>query len=100
MRHIAKKMEIERILVEIIKILEKEDPKNENLIQLLENCSGGNWESIAYFRFVNPKNANQPNSEWQFQENIIIEHNEIGTIIIDLLKNNKIGGIELLNQLK
>ncbi|PXY38734.1 hypothetical protein DMB65_21530 [Flavobacterium cheongpyeongense] len=93
-------MEIETILVEIIKILEKEEPKNENLIQLCKNCKGGNWESKAHFRFVNPNNANQPNSEWQFQDNIIIEHNEIGTIVIDLLKNNKIGGIELLNQLK
>lgn len=93
-------MEIEKILVEIIKILEKEEPKNENLIQLLENCNGGNWESKAYYRFVNSKNANQPNSEWQFQENVIIEHNKIGTIVIDLLKNNKIGGIELISQIK
>ena len=93
-------MEIETIIVEIIKILKKEELKNANLIQLFENCNGGNWESKAYFRFVNSKNANQPNSEWQFLDNIIIEHNEIGTIVIDLLKNNKIGGIELINQLK
>jgi hypothetical protein len=93
-------MEIATILFEIIKILEKEEPKNVNLIQLCKNCNGGNWESKAYFRFVTPKNANQPNSEWQFQDNLIIEHNEIGTIVIDLLKNNKIGGIELIKQLK
>ena len=93
-------MEIETILVEIIKILKNEEKKNENLINSLQNFSGGKWKNKAYYQFVNSINPNQVGSEWQFQDNIIIEHKEIGTIVIDLLKRNKIGGIEFINQLK
>lgn len=87
-------MKIEEVIKELIRILEKEEPKNENLINSLRNCSGGKWRNKAYYQFVNSENPNQIGSEWQFSDNIIIEHPEKGTIILDLLKDNKIGGIE------
>ena len=87
-------MEIETIIKDLIEILEKEETKNENLINSLQNCSGGKWKNKAYFQFVNSENPNQVGSEWQFLDNIIFEHEEFGTIIVDLLKDNRIGGFE------
>ena len=60
----------------------------------------GNWKSKAYYRFVSSKNANKPGSEWQFHDNIILEHEKHGTIILDILENNRIGGIEFYKFLK
>ena len=87
-------MEIETVIKDLIKIIEKEEPKNENLIKSLQNCIGGKWKSKAYYQFVNSENPNQEGSEWQFLENLIFEHDVIGTIIVDLLKDNRIGGLE------
>ncbi len=87
-------MEIETIIKDLIQILEKEEQKNENLINSLQNCKGGNWKNKAYYQFINSENPNQVGSKWQFLDNVIIEHKEIGTIIIDLLTDNRIGGLE------
>lgn len=90
-------MKIETIIKDLIKILEKEETKNENLIILMQNCNGGKWKNKAYYQFVNSENPNQVGSEWQFLDNVVIEHKVIGTIIIDLLKDNRIGGFEFYN---
>ncbi|MGO4773914.1 hypothetical protein ACEN2I_19930 [Flavobacterium sp. W22_SRS_FK3] len=87
-------MEIETLIKDLIKILEKEEPKNVNIINSLQNCNGGKWKNKAYYQFVNSENPNQLGSKWQFSNNLIIEHPERGTIIIDILKDNLIGGIE------
>ena len=90
-------MKIETIIKDLIKILEKEETKNENLIILMQNCNSGKWKNKAYYQFVNSENPNQVGSEWQFLDNVVIEHKVIGTIIIDLLKDNRIGGFEFYN---
>jgi hypothetical protein len=87
-------MEITKIINDLIKILEKEEPENETLIKSLRNCSGGKWKNKAYYQYINSENPNKIGSEWQFLDNIIFEHENYGTIIVDLLKDNKIGGLE------
>ena len=91
---LREKLKIETIINDLIKILEKEEPKNEKLINSLQNCNGGKWKNKAYFQFVNSENPNKVGSEWQFLDNIIFEHEKFGTIILDLLKDNRIGGLE------
>ena len=44
--------------------------------------------------------SNELDSDWQFDENVVLEHEEEGTIVLDVFKNGKIGGIELLSQIK
>lgn len=79
---------------ELIELVRKQEPERQDIISALTNIAGGNWENKAYFRIVNSDNANKSGAEWQFKENIIIEHEKIGTIIIDYLKDKRIGGIE------
>ena len=81
---------------EIIDLVKKQEPEREDLIIALNNSKGGHWENKAYYRFVDSKNANQIGSEWQFYDNIVLEHDSLGTIIIDYLKDNRIGGIEFM----
>ena len=79
---------------EIIEHLEQQEPLRQDVIKALTECRGGQWRGNAYFQFVDSTNANQNGAEWQFDDNIVVEHPKKGTIIIDFLKNKKIGGIE------
>ena len=84
---------------EIIELVEKQEPDRQDIIVALTNTVGGHWESKAYYKFVNSKNANKKGAEWQFDENIVLEHDKLGTIILDYLKDKRIGGIEFLEYL-
>ncbi|MFM2388304.1 MAG: hypothetical protein RL660_3061 [Bacteroidota bacterium] len=79
---------------EIIELVRQQEPLRKDVLKALTECRGGQWRGNAYFQFVDSANANQVGAEWQFEENIVVEHPEKGTIIIDVLKNNKIGGLE------
>lgn len=80
----------------IIDMVKEQEPDRLDVIDALEKCVKGKWESRAYIHFVSPKNANQEGSDWQFDENIVLEHDTEGTVVIDLLKSGKIGGIEFV----
>ncbi|NOQ71709.1 MAG: hypothetical protein GQ574_06905 [Crocinitomix sp.] len=84
----------------IVKIATEQIPDKPEIIKALSECTVGLRESRAYIYFVNGEKPNQPNSEWQFEENIILEDKKNGTIILDVLKGNKIGGIEFLKFVK
>ena len=66
------------------------------LINNLETIELGEWESRAYYRFVDSKNANQPNSKWKFKNNIVLEHPKFKTIVLDILEDDHLGGIEFI----
>lgn len=81
---------------EIIDLAQEQIPERKDVILALTNSESGYWDSKAYYRFVDSKNANQIGSEWQISENIILEHDRFGTIILDYLKDKRIGGIEFM----
>ncbi|WP_027385546.1 hypothetical protein [Chryseobacterium gregarium] len=70
---------------EIIDFIRFKLPEELNLISNLEPIKSGKWESKAYYKFVDSTNANQPGSEWQFKENIVLEHPKFKTIVLDIL---------------
>jgi hypothetical protein len=82
---------------EIIKLVQEQKPNRQDLIQALEKCSGGQWTGNGYFQFVSSKDSNQPSSGWQNRECVVIEQKGKGDIVIDLLKDERIGGIEFLD---
>jgi hypothetical protein len=81
-------------IAEIIELVKEQEPEREDVIFALTNAIGGHWESKAYYQFVNSKNANKKGAEWQFDDNIVLEHETLGTIVLDYLKDKRIGGIE------
>jgi uncharacterized protein YuzE len=85
---------------QIIDLIKEQEPEKLEFVKQLENSSKRKWIKQAYIYFVSSKNPNQPGSEWQFDENIILEHETEGSIILDILKDGRIGGIEFISQIK
>ena len=84
---------------EIIELVRQQEPNRQDIIIALTNSFGGKWESKAYYKFVDSTNANEKGAEWQFDENIVLESKTLGTLVIDYLKDKRIGGIEFLKNL-
>ena len=80
-------------------LTKQQHPARQDVINALQIAVNGHWESKAYFQFVDSSNANQSDASWQFKENIILEDSELGTIVLDLLKDGQIGGIEFIKML-
>ncbi len=80
----------------IAELISEQEPDRIDLIEQLNKFERRSWFRQAYIRFVNNSNPNQKGSEWQFAENIVLEHETEGTIVLDILKDGRIGGIEFL----
>jgi hypothetical protein len=87
------KIDIEKIM----KLVQEQEPDRQDILAALRNCKGGHWSSSGYYRFVDASNANQTGSEWQHDECIVLEQQNQGDIVIDLLKDGRIGGIEFID---
>ncbi|PHR93981.1 MAG: hypothetical protein COA80_12960 [Leeuwenhoekiella sp.] len=83
----------------IIELLLEQEPERTNLIEQLRRSEWKKFIRRPYLRFVSGESPNQPGSEVQFEENIVLEHESEGTIVLDILKDSRIGGIEFVNQI-
>lgn len=86
-----------RILIEAVK---EQAPNFPWLPEALSKCGAGEWESRAYVRYVSHRNPNQPGSEWQFESNVVLNHQTLGMVVIDVLKGNRLGGIEFVDRIE
>ncbi len=84
---------------QIIALIKQQAPDRFDLIEELEQSDRKTWIKQPYIYFVSAERPNQPGSEWQFAENIVLEHETEGTIVLDVLKDGRIGGIEFVNQI-
>ncbi len=82
---------------EIIELVRQQEPDRQDVIIALQNCKGGHWTSNGYYQFIESKNANQIDSKWQLDESIVLEQDDKGDIVLDLLKDGQIGGIEFID---
>lgn len=85
---------------EIIELVRQQEPRRQDIIIALTNTFGGYLESKAYYKFVDSAYTNEKVAEWQFEENFILESETFGTLVIDYLKDNRIGGIEFLKNVE
>lgn len=83
----------------IIDLIKEQEPDRLDLITQLRKSDRKKWIRQPYVRFVSGERPNQPGSEWQIDENIILEHKTEGTIVLDILKDGRIGGIEFIDQI-
>lgn len=82
----------------LIEAAENYKDKYPWLINSLKSCTKATKESNLYTYFVDKSNPNKLHSEWQFQECIILENTSEGEIVIDIIKTNRVGGIEFLTR--
>jgi len=85
---------------QIIELIKRQEPDRLDLIEELEKSERKKWIRQPYIHFVSAERPNQPGSEWQFDENIVLEHETEGTIVLDILKDGRIGGIEFVSQIR
>jgi hypothetical protein len=78
----------------IIDLVRVEHPDRQDVITGLQNSPVGHWQSKAYYQFVDSTNANQVGAEWQHKDCLVIVEVDI---VIDLLKDGRIGGIEFIS---
>ena len=79
----------------LIELARDQHPDKPWLISALSDCTRGCYESRAYIYFVDSKNPNQPGSQLQFSENLLLNTKK-GEVVLDILENEKIGGAEFL----
>lgn len=84
----------------IIDLIKEQEPERIDLIDQLKKSDRRKWIRQPYVYFVSGEKPNQPGSAWQFEESIVLEHDSEGTIVIDILENGRIGGIEFVSQIK
>ena len=83
-------------LSELARVQARETPW---LADALGQCTRHARESRAYIYFVNPVAPNQPGSEWQFEGNVMLFDNREGELVLDVLKGQRVGGVEFLRYL-
>ena len=80
-------------------LAEAQVPKEPWLPDAIRRCTRHSAESKAYYHFVSSENANQPEAEWQFDTNIILEDPNEGQLVLDILKGNRVGGLEFVDKI-
>ena len=80
----------------IIELVKNQEPDRPELITALRNSKNGYWSSKGYYRFVDSKNANEKGAEWQHDECIVLEQETESDIVLDMLKDGRVGGIEFI----
>ena len=83
----------------LIATVQKQFPEYPWLPEALEKCGIGEWESPAYVGYISRQNPNQPGSVWQFATSVILDHESLGMVILDILTDNRLGGIEFVDQI-
>lgn len=84
---------------EIIKLVKEQEPERTDIVQALKKCSYGKWASSGYYEFYLPGRKNKT-PVMKFKENIIIEHDRLGFIVLDVYQDGRIGGIEFIDLIK
>ena len=84
----------------LIEAAEKYAKEYPWLVEELKKCTSVVKETTAYIYFVSPDNPNKLGSRWQIKENISLQSESHGEIVLDILENNKIGGVEFIDKLE
>lgn len=77
----------------LIELARLQYPQVAWLPEALARCTHYLDQGDGYFAFVERERATSPESEWGFKSNLILKHQN-GDIVLDILRNNHIGGME------
>lgn len=82
----------------IVAAVEKCFPENRKLAEAAARCTRYLSGTEFYVHFVSSENANVPGVEWQHDYCEVLEETPYGEVVLDILKDGRIGGIEFLHQ--
>ena len=84
----------------LVTLANEQYPEDPRYAEALARCTKRSVESEGYSHFVDPTNCNKPGAEWQFDENIMLESATEGMIVLDVLKDGRIGGAEFVKKIR
>lgn len=73
-------------------------PSNPELAEAAARCIRYLSGTELYVHFVSSEDANVPGAEWQHDYCQVLEETPYGEVVLDILKDGRIGGIEFLHQ--
>lgn len=80
----------------LIEAIRKHDPEDTALHAAAQRCTSYLGGSDLFVYFVSLENANVPGAEWQIERQKVIQDSRYGEIVIDILEDGRIGGVEFL----
>ncbi len=83
----------------LVTLAREQHPDEPWLADALARCTRGIWGSRAQLYFVSPEHPNRPGSDWQFVTNIMLESRKEGTLILDILTEQRVGSVEFLRRI-
>jgi len=83
-------------LEKIIELVKEQEPERIDIIKSLQNCKEGYWWDRSFFKFVEVYKVEGKENR-HYVESLEIDAKEIGYIVLDMLSDGQIGGIEFLN---
>jgi hypothetical protein len=82
----------------LVALAKEQYPDEPCFAEALARCTRRAEGCPSYMYFVDPKDVNQPGAEWQFDQNIMLESDAEGMLILDVLKDGRIGGVEFVTR--
>ena len=73
-------------------------PERPELAAALEECVVCK-KRAKYVYFVDAANGNQLGAQWQFRENVWLDDPVKGRLVLDVLQDGRVGGVEFYDQL-
>jgi hypothetical protein len=70
-------------------------PDEPWLAEALAQCRRALGGGTADVHFVDPARPNQPGSAWQFDRTVELDDPETGLVVLDVLEDGRIGGLEM-----
>ena len=77
----------------LVELAREQYPDKPWLIEALEKCTRY-LKSNNHIYFVSPENPNKAESEWQYDMCLSMTSPKEGWLILDILKDNRVGGVE------
>ncbi len=84
----------------LVQLAREQVPEHPWLPSALAQCTRSRWQGDAYLSFVDAQRPNESESEWQFLENIVLRHPVQGDLVLDILTEQRVGGVEFLSRIR
>jgi hypothetical protein len=81
----------------LVALARAQHPGKPWLAEALARCTQARGAGTVYVRFVSHRNANQPGAAWQFERSVELVDRDAGVVLVDVLQDGRIGGVELVD---
>lgn len=83
----------------LVELAREQCPGEPALAEALARCTRARREGRAYLHFVEASGVGRPGAEWQVERNVMLESRREGAVVLDVLRDGRVGGVEFLARL-